>query len=257
LNYAAQYTVMQETLEKDGNTSKVKVLGAQDAQAEAARQVTEARNTLAGAQHDLDALRAQRGVAVGKWRDDIGTQLVTARDELNQTQQSLAKATRIGDLVSLQAPEDSVVLDVGNASVGSVIDNSSMGGKPLITLVPLNGPIEAEIDVAGPEIGFVKVGDPVQIKLDAYSYIRHGTAKGVITSISEGAFTESDNQVRAPFFKARVRVEEVALHNVPSNFRLIPGMTLEGDVVVGRRTVLSYIASGWLRTSSEAMREPQ
>lgn len=256
LSYAAQYTKMQETLEKDGNTSKVKVLSAHDAQAEAARLVSETRNVLTGAQHDLESLKAQRNVALGKWHDDIGTALATARDDLHQTQQSLAKATRIGELVTLQAPQDAVVLDIGTASPGSVVDSIS-AAKPLFTLVPLGGPVEAELHIPDNEIGFIKVGDTVQIKLDSYSFLRHGTAKGVITTISEGSFDQDDSGFRqGPYFKARVRVTEAALHDVPADFRLIPGMGVQGDVLVGHRTILSYLLSGALRTSFEAMREP-
>lgn len=256
LSYAAQVENMETTLEKNGNASKLKVLEASDAKAEASRQVSEAHNTLNGGQHDLEALKAQRAVALGKWRDDIGTQLSTARDELQQTQQALAKANRVSDLITVQAPEDAIVLDIGNASIGSVVDTQTTQVKPLFTLVPLGGPVEADIQVASKDIGFIKVGDPVQIKLDAYPFMRHGTAKGIITTISEGSFTESDNQSRAPYFKARVRFEEMALRNVPENFRLIPGMTVEGDVLVGHRTILSYLVEGGLRTGSEAMREP-
>jgi hemolysin D len=258
LNYAAQYTAMQETLEKDGNTSKVKVLSAHDAQAEAARQVSESRNILSGAQHDLESITAQRAIALGKWRDDIGTQLATARDDLHQTQQVLAKATRVSDLITVQAPEDAVVLDIGNASNGSVVDSNNVSSaKPLFTLVPLDGPVEAEIEIPNRDVGFIKVGDPVQVKLDAYPFMRHGTAKGVITTISEGSFTVGDDQqARAPFFKARVRIQDATLRNVPANFRLIPGMTVQGDVLVGHRTILSYLVEGGLRTGSEAMREP-
>jgi len=256
LNYAIQYTGMQETLEKDGNTSKVKVLGAHDAQAEVARQVSETRNTLAAAQHDLEALRAQRSVAVGKWHDDIGTQLSSTRDELHQNQQSLAKASRISDLSSLTAPQDSVVLDIGSASVNSVVD-SSTSMKPLFTLVPLDGPVEGELRIPGGEVGFVKVNDKVQVKLDAYPFMRHGTAKGVITTISDGAFSEDESgQRQGAYFKARVRLTDLSLHNVPQDFRLIPGMGLQGDVLVGHRTIMSYLLSGALRTGSEAMREP-
>jgi hemolysin D len=255
LNYAAQYTAMEETLEKDGNTSKVKVLSAHDAQAEAARQVTESRNILAGAQHDLEALKAQRAIAIGKWHDDIGTQLATARDDLHQTQQTLAKANRVSDLSTLQAPEDAVVLDIGDASTGSVVDaTGSM--RPLFTLVPINGPVEAEVEVPGSEIGFVRVGDAVRIKVDAYPYMRHGTGQGAITTISDGAFTSQDGTARAPFFKARVRIDNAALRNVPDNFRLIPGMTIQADDLIGHRTILSYLISGMMRSSSEAMREP-
>jgi HlyD family type I secretion membrane fusion protein len=256
LSYAAQVENMETTLEKNGNASKLKVLEASDAKAEAARQVSEARNTLNGGQHDLDALKAQRAVALGKWRDDIGTQLAAARDDLHQTQQALAKANRVSDLITVQAPEDAVVLEIGNASTGSVIDTNTSAVKPLFTLVPLGGNVEADIEVASKDIGFIKVGDTVQIKLDAYPFMRHGTAKGVITTISEGSFTQSDNQARAPFFKARVRLEDTTLRNVPDNFRLIPGMTIQGDVLVGHRTIMSYLIEGALRTGSEAMREP-
>jgi hemolysin D len=256
LGYAAQVVTMEETLEKNGNASKLKVIEANDTKAEASRQLSEAKNTLSGAQHDLDALTAQRGVAIGKWHDDIGTQLATARDDLHQTQQVLAKANRVSDLVTVQAPEDAVVLEIGNVSTGSVVDTNSSAVKPLFTLVPLDGPVEAEVDISGRDIGFIKVGDKVQIKLDAYPFMRHGTTGGVITTISEGSFTQEDQQARAPFFKARVRLENATLRNVPSNFRLIPGMTVQGDVLVGHRTILSYLVEGGLRTGSEAMREP-
>jgi multidrug efflux pump subunit AcrA (membrane-fusion protein) len=103
------------------------------------------------------------------------------------------------------------------------------------------------------------VGDHVEVKIDAYPFIQHGTAKGTITSISEGSFTSGDNtqQNRSAFFKARVRIDSTPLRNVPANFRLIPGMTVSGDVMMGRRTIMSYIITGVLRTGAEAMREPQ
>jgi hemolysin D len=94
--------------------------------------------------------------------------------------------------------------------------------------------------------------------------MRHGTATGKITTISEGSFTEGPSgtgsmtagQSRDPFFKARIRIDAAQLHDVPANFRLIPGMTVHGDVLVGHRTILSYILESGMRTSFEAMREP-
>jgi hypothetical protein len=59
-----------------------------------------------------------------------------------------------------------------------------------------------------------------------------------------------------PYFKVRVAMKEVHLRDVPADFRLIPGMTLSSDIMVGKRTILSYLVEGSLRTGSEAMREP-
>jgi len=96
------------------------------------------------------------------------------------------------------------------------------------------------------------------LKLDAYDFLRHGTATGHIVSISEGSFNQdSTGNRREPYFKVRVRLDDFKLNNVPKNFRLIPGMTVAGDIMVGRRTILSYLTSGAERVSSEAMREPQ
>jgi multidrug efflux pump subunit AcrA (membrane-fusion protein) len=132
-----------------------------------------------------------------------------------------------------------------------------MGQEPLFTLVPLDGPLEADVNVRSEDIGFIKVGDPVQVKLDAYRYLQHGTAKGAIKTISEGTFTTDDNNVPVPpYFKVRVAIKEAHLRNVPADFRLIPGMTVSGDIMVGKRTILSYLVEGAMRTGSEAMREP-
>jgi hemolysin D len=248
----------------NGNGSKLKLLSAQDTRAETERLLQESRNALNGSRHDLDSLKAQREQDIGKWQDDTGTQLVTARDDLHQTEDYLAKANKTNELISLQAPEDAVVLDIGNASVGSVIDANSATMKPLFTLVPINGPVEAEVDIETKDVGFIQVGDTARIKIDAYPFMRHGTATGKITTISEGSFTEGPSgtgsmtagQSRDPFFKARIRIDAAQLHDVPANFRLIPGMTVQGDVLVGHRTILSYILESGMRTSFEAMREP-
>jgi hemolysin D len=123
--------------------------------------------------------------------------------------------------------------------------------------VPLDAPVEADLYINARDIGFIAIGDPVQLKLDAYPFIRHGSAKGVVKTISEGSFSTDDNDTPvAPYFKVRVTIKEVHLRNVPRDFRLIPGMTIVGDIMVGRRTILSYLVEGALRTGSEAMREP-
>jgi HlyD family secretion protein len=121
----------------------------------------------------------------------------------------------------------------------------------------LAGPLEADINVDARDVGFIRVGDPVKLKFDAFTFIRHGTAEGVVKSISDGSFTTTEaGQPRSPYFKVRVAIKKTDLRNVPKDFRLIPGMTLEGDVLIGGRTIMSYLIEGGLRTGSEAMREP-
>jgi len=233
---------------------------ATDERTEVGRLQADAQNQMAALRQTLASLQAQRQAFIEKWHSDTGTELVTVQNDLDATRQSLQKAQKLSDLSSLDAPADAVVLKIGRVSTGSV---ASGGGQlspsqdPLITLVPLDAVQEADVNVSADDIGFIKAGDPVNLKLDAYRYMRHGTAKGVIKSISEGSFTTDDNNTPVPpYFKVRVTITEAKLRNVPAGFRLIPGMTLVGDIMVGRRTILSYLIEGGLRTGSEAMREP-
>jgi HlyD family secretion protein len=233
---------------------------ATDTRTEMARLLGDAQNQISQYRETLASLKAQREAFIQKWHSDTGAQLVTDRNDLDVTRQNLEKARKLSDLTTLDAPADAIVLKIGKISSGSVATGGGAQSQvqdPLFTLVPLDAPVEADVNIRAEDIGFIKVGDPVQIKLDAYRYMQHGTARGTVKSISEGSFTVDDNNTPVdPYFKARVAIEEVHLRNVPADFRLVPGMTLAGDIMVGKRTILSYLTEAALRTGSEAMREP-
>jgi HlyD family type I secretion membrane fusion protein len=252
----SQLAKMQQDLVQKGWGSQALVVSSSDNRVQAERQLAESRNSASQAAHDLAALRAQRENYIGKWKDDLGVSLVTARNDLHDAQETLAKASKVHDLSKLVAPEDAVVLSIGNASVGSVIDPTG-NQTPLFTLTPISGPLEADVKVDARDIGFIRKGDKVTIKLDAFQFTGHGTAQGVVKSISDGSFTQTDEgQPRSPFFRVRVAITGVNLRNVPKDFHLIPGMTLNGDILIGGRTIMAYLIEGALRTGSEAMREP-
>jgi len=257
LALAQQAEQTQEELARQGFGRKLSMLSATDARVEMERMASESRAGAAQAASDASSLAAQRAAFISKWRGDLTTQLVQAQTALDEASQQLAKASKVSDLSTLTAPADAVVLKVGKASIGSVIDQSG-GGEPLFTLTPLGGPLQAEVRVPARDVGFIKVGDTVRVKLDAYSYISHGLAKGVIKTISDNSFTTTDEGMPTqPYYKVIVAITDARLRNVPKDFQLIPGLTVSGDILVGRRTIMSYLLEGVMRTGSEAMREPQ
>jgi hemolysin D len=130
-------------------------------------------------------------------------------------------------------------------------------GTTLLTLTPLRVPLEAEVWVLASDIGFSRVGDRCVLKIDAFDYTQHGTAEGTVRWISEGSYTtDQNNQPTAPYFKIHCSVEKYNFRGVPQNFRLVPGMTLTGDLMAGTRSVIGYLFSGVLHAYYQAMREP-
>jgi hemolysin D len=254
LGHAQTIEKMRTTLEEHGYGSKLNTLLATDTRTDMGRMQAAAQATAQESKHTLEALTAQRGVFIEKWQDDIATNLVTAQNELDQTRGDLTQAQKIHDLITLTAPEDAIVLKIGQASAGSIVGESQ---EPLFTLVPLRGALEAEVEIDSKDIGFIQPGDTVRLKLEAYPFMRHGTMTGTIKTISEGSFVAGVNgESRSPYFKAKITLTDTVLRDVPKSFRLVPGMTLGGDVVVGHRTILSYLVEGGLRLGHEAMREP-
>jgi hemolysin D len=261
LKLADNVEKLYEPLLAKGLVTQLQFMQAADERTEMGRLLSDAQSQIAASEQSLSSLQAQREAFIQKWHSDIGTELVNVHNGLDLTRENLSKAQKLSDLSTLNAPANAVVLSVGKVSSGSVAGGGStpsQSQEPLFTLVPLDAVVEADVRVNAEDIGFIKAGDPVRLKLDAYRFMQHGTAAGVIKAISEGSFTVDDNNVPvAPYFKVRVGIKDVSLRNVPADFRLIPGMTLTGDIMVGKRTILSYVVEGAVRTGSEGMREPQ
>lgn len=252
---------MYAPLVNKGYVSRQQYAGASDTKEEMSRLADSARNQITAQEQTLQAARSQRAAYIEKWKSDISVALVNARKDHAATSEELGKAHKMQELTSLTSPADAVVLRIAKISRGSIAQTTDITAREssgaLFTLAPLDAELQAAVHVAAKDIAFVRRGDKVNIKLDGYSFLRHGTMTGAVETISEGSFNTDDlgNPV-SPYFEVIIKVTGHTLRHVPDDFRLVPGTTLSADVLVGERTILSYLIEGFLRTGSEAMREP-
>jgi len=245
-----------------GYVSKLQLMQATDTKTEMNRLLLDAENQITQYRETAGSLRAQREAYIHTWYANLAAQLTSDQNDLDLTRDSLTKGAKLQDLTSLDSPEDAIVVKVGKLSPGSVyngggVDATSPGTDPLFTLMPVNAPLFADLEIQSSDVGFVRVGQKVRMKLDAYRYLEYGVANGVVKSVSENSFTLDDNnQPTTPYFKVHVAITDVNLRGVPKDFRLIPGNTLLGDIMVGKRTIMSYLSEAVLNQTSQAMREP-
>jgi hemolysin D len=250
---AKQIEDMRTLLAEHGTGSLLNKLISQDQHLDLVRNLDFDHNSLIEAQHTLASLNEDKQAFIQQWRTSFSQDLVSTRGALDSARSLLEKAEKHQDLVQWSAGEPSIVLTVAKLSVGSVLKE----GDVLFTLMPLNTPLEAETHVESREIGFVQAGDHCTLKIDAFNYMEHGTAEGVVRWISEGAFSTDDNgQTATPYYKVRCSIDTMRFINTGPKVRLIPGMTLEADMKVGTRSVLTYLLSGVMRGFGESMREP-
>lgn len=202
--------------------------------------------------HDLESLEAEQDVYTKQWATRISEELVTRRDERSSLLEQLSKAQKRLDLVRLETPVDAIVLEIAPRSVGSVISSA----EPLFKLVPLNAPLEVDVSIPTKDNGYVQIGDPVEIKLDAYSFMEHGVLKGKLIRVSPDTFEERVGMDVMSVYKGRIELLTTTLETPPANFHLTPGMSLSAEIKIGERTVLHYFLRPVMRGMQEGLREP-
>jgi len=264
LDVAERVEKMRRELEQLQVGSKLSTLGALDNRLEIARNMQNAINTAQTAKRDLAAKVAERDSYDQSWRADVAEKLAEPARKLSDAREQLSKAQLRRQLVELRANRDATVLTIAKVSVGSVLQP----GEQFITLVPLDAPLEVEANISGRDDGYVHVGDQVAVKFDTFPYSQYGLAYGKVRLISADSFTAQDEQAshsgRVPvnsqdtqmFYRSRITLDDIKLHNTPAGFHIIPGMPVTADIKVGKRTVLQYLLGRVLPVTSEAMREP-
>jgi len=105
-------------------------------------------------------------------------------------------------------------------------------------------------------VGQIRVGDTARIKIDAYPFQKHGVVEGRVRNVSADTFSRP-NPVGSPtyYYLVRLDLTDTGLPNLPVPPRLLPGMTLSGEIRTGQRTVMSYFLYPLIRTLDESLRE--
>src|SRR3546814_116754 len=171
-----------------------------------------------------------------------------AREQIAQLAPEQAKAGARDRLTRLRAPVGGVVQQLAVHTIGGVVTPA----QPLLAIVPTDEGIEAEVSILNKDIGFVRAGQPVVVKVESFPFTRYGSLDGVLDSVSLDAAI--DEQLGAVFV-ARVRLTATTLNIEGVPVRMSPGMRISAEVKTGSRPVIDYLLSPLKRYKAEAMRE--
>ncbi len=264
---------MRKDLEKYQVGSKLNTLAAIDQRLQVEQSLADARSAQDGALKDLAAQVATRDAWIHQWYGD--TQQLESQQErlLSDMLGQATKNTLRGELVTLRAETDSIVLSVSRVAPGTVLQS----GLQLMTTVPVDAKLEVSAPIDGADSGFVSVGNEVAIKFDTLPYFRYGYAVGHVTQISGDSFTDPTSGQSNPvgqqpslstqspqtlgtapvyYYHATISIDRLQLKHPPESFRIMPGMPIEADIRVGQRSIMAYLFDRYLPFFAQGMREP-
>lgn len=194
---------------------------------------------------------------------DYRRQLHTERNDIqgqsDKLDQEIAKQAHKQELQELRAPQDGIVKDLATHTAGTVVQP----GTVLLTLVPREETLRAEVWVSNEDIGFVRPGQPVKLKFAAFPFQKYGMVAGAVEHVSADA-ADSNSNGPAPdptkktpplAYKALVSLQAMQLDMDGERFPLSAGMQTNAEIKLGDRTVLEYLLSPVQKAWHEAARE--
>jgi HlyD family secretion protein len=207
----------------------------------------------------LEATIAQHEQRIAQLASGYASDLNQLRLEtvasMTRLDQQLGKLAFQQTLLELRAPQEGIVKELATTTVGAVVQP----GTVIVTLVPQDEPLWAEVAIENKDIGFVAVDQPVRVKLMAYQFQKYGMLEGVVRNVSADSAIETESaagrapaQAAAPVFKALIELGSQELAASGLNLPLAAGMQVSGEIMQGKRTVMEYLLSPVQRVASEA-----
>lgn len=185
--------------------------------------------------------------------------LADAERERDKLEQDLVKAQLKRDLTRLTAPIAGTVQQLTATTIGQVVAS----GQSVLTIVPLEGPMEIEAMIANRDIGFVEPGQPAVVKVEAFPFTRYGTIEATVAKVSRDAVDEryasnlSDaasaaktggaagqpSQAPSLVFPATITFTRRTITVGDSEVALVPGMSVTVEIKTGQRRAIDYVLS--------------
>jgi len=197
----------------------------------------------------LQALRRQRSQVE---RDLGAAKMEAPQIELRSRAQVDQVSRQISELKEGMSQVEARRETIIRAPMAGVVTNvavnrgqSIAADAPLATVLPKGSGLHVELLVPTRAIGFVTKGSEVVLRYEAFPHERFGQYKGVITDIGRNVWTQGERigplSAKEPVYRVDVALEKQSIAALGQELPLRPGMLVNADLLLEKRTLLEWI----------------
>ncbi len=222
---------MNETLLKTGDISRIEVMRIRQKLSEIKGKIKNVQN---------------------KYFQEASVEAAKIEAELASVHYKLEERLNVLEHADIKAPVTGIVKYLRINTIGGVL----RPGDEMMQISPTESALVLEIKITPVDIGQLKTGLPVSVKVDAFDSSIFGSVNGTLIYISSDTLAEQGpGGTSVAYYRCLVKINEIQLNNKISLNALKPGMTAMVDIKTDTRTILQYIAKPVLRAFSGAMSE--
>ena len=251
-----QQTASQEQLVKLATNAADRYQGLMDKGYISMDQLQQRQSELLGQHQTLQGLARETAVLNQQWvetQHELAglsalheNQLASIQRSLSGIQQELIESEAKRTLV-ITAPQDGVATAI-LVEPGQTVDSS----RVLMSIVPANSRLQAELYAPSKAIGFIHAGDPVRVRYQAYPYQKFGQHRGNVTSVSKATLSAAELATMTgsvpglglegeQIYRIRVDIEAQSVLAYGTQRPLQTGMLVEADILQETRRLYEWV----------------
>ena len=196
----------------------------------------------------MSALKKRRAEVKATFRAENLKKRTEALRKMASLEQQIKKELQRQGNQILKSPVTGIVVGRSIHTIGGVVGS----GDVLMKIVPKNSTLEVEAMILNKDIGFVKEGQEVELKLEAFPFTKYGLIPGRVKHIWHDA--EQDER-RGLVYKAVVLLNETKILVGHKWVNLTAGMAVQAEIKTGKRKIIEYFLSPFLKYKDESLRE--
>ncbi len=188
-----------------------------------------------------DSVKEQLIEAKSKFKGSLAESLKLLNEEraqfsveLAELEQKISKHKDRVDRLAVKSPIRGIVQELVHKTPGEVVRPGDLVAK----IVPINSQVVAEVRVDPKDIGHVKVGDQVEVKLSTFDPNVFGVVTGRIDVISATTFKNEEGN---PYYKVVVALNQRYVGKGNRRRLIQPGMVAEANIITGSKSLIKYL----------------
>lgn len=232
----------------DGFSPEIEWLDVEAERIEVEQNLKKSEQEYTEAEAALSVVREQRFQIIAEFRRSNLEQLSEVTTQVESLSQELIKAIQADKVQRIVSPVTGNVQQLGVHTVGGVVTPA----QPLMVIVPKKCALEIEAKVQNKDIGFVKQGQTVEIKLEAFPFTEYGVLDGQLSHVSGDSVQTEDNQL---YYLARVEMGQSFILVNGKEILLTPGMKSTVEIKIRKRRLIEFFLSPLLKYANESLKE--
>ncbi len=238
-----------ESLRKNGAASELELLESQSRLQRLKSQIAEAAAVVPRLQAGEAEIESRIAELRARFRSEASSELTQVRAELEKSSLEIGSSADRLERNKVRAPVSGFINRLNMATIGGVV----RPGEPLLEITPDDQRVVIESRARPNDRANLRSGLPVRMRLGAYDYSTYGAMDGMVQEVSADTLADERGE---RYYRVRIETTAVPQHS-GKPMEILPGMTASADIVVGKRTILSYILSPLLKFRDTALRDPR